>query len=35
MTVGDVASIVEEARSERVDEQRIAEVVTVRRRRSA
>jgi len=34
MTVGEVASIVEEAQSDRVDEQRIAEVVTVRRRRS-
>jgi hypothetical protein len=32
MTVGEFAALVEEARSERVDEQRIAEVVTVRRR---
>jgi hypothetical protein len=32
MTVGEFAALVEEARDERVDEQRIAEVVTVRRR---
>jgi hypothetical protein len=35
MTVGEFVEIVEEARDERVDEPRIAEVATVRWRRSA